>query len=409
MTSTSKPNQRVPAHATTGNDEAVPLYRRFTSRLPSLRRDKRQHKRVFEPLPQPSRDRLDASLDDAPIDTDRLASADDLATQDKQKTVLYLAYGSNLCNETFRGVRGIRPLSQVNVVVPSLRLTFDLPGIPYSEPCFANTARRDPNAPPSADDSLQKADYHKDRWYKGLVGVVYEVTLSDYAHIIATEGGGSAYHDILIDCFVLPRADTVPTTPTSKPFKAHTLFAPVVNDDDDDDDSTRSTERNSRPDPSYAQPSARYLKLITDGATECELPAEYQAYLHDIRTYTITTKRQAIGKALFLAVWMPIILMVFTLAKQFSDDKGRSPKWMAALSAMCFKGMWICYDGVFKRAFGDGERTVGDAAMAARTRTRNEDRVRDAEKEALLKETVSYMTMKTDTRKCGVKGWGDHV
>jgi hypothetical protein len=64
---------------------------------------------------------------------------------------------------------------------------------------------------------------------------------------------------------------------------------------------------------------------------------------------------------------------------------------------------------VFKRAFGDGERTVGDAAMAARTRTRNEDRVRDAEKEALLKETVSYMTMKTVTRKCGAKGWGDHV
>jgi hypothetical protein len=407
MTSITQPNQYAPVHATTGDDETVPLCGRFTGRLPSLRRDKSRHKRVFEPLPQPSRDRLDASLDDAPIDTGRLASADDLATQDKQKTVLYLAYGSNLCNETFRGVRGIRPLSQVNVVVPSLRLTFDLPGIPYSEPCFANTARRDPNAPPSADDRLQKADYHKDRWHKGLVGVVYEVTLSDYAHIIATEGGGSAYHDILIDCFVLLRADTVPTTPASKPFKAHTLFAPVI--DDDDDDSTRSTERNSRPDPSYAQPSARYLKLITDGANECELPAEYQAYLRDIRTYTITTKKQVMGKALFLAVWMPIILMVFALAKQFSDDKGRSPKWMAALSAMCFKGMWICYDGVFKRAFGDGERTVGDAAMAARTRTRNEDRVRDAEKEALLKETVSYMTMKTDTRKCGVKGWGDHV
>jgi hypothetical protein len=403
----SQPNQHAPAHAATGDDEAVPFYTRFTSRLPSLRRDKSQHKRVFEPLPQPSRERLDASLDDAPIDTDRLASADDLATQDKQKTVLYLAYGSNLCNETFRGVRGIRPLSQVNVVVPSLRLTFDLPGIPYSEPCFANTARRDPNAPPSADASLQKADYHKDRWHKGLVGVVYEVTLSDYAHIIATEGGGSAYHDILIDCYVLPRADTVPATPASKPFKAHTLFAPVVNDDDDD--STRSTERNSRPDPSYAQPSARYLKLITDGATECELPAEYQTYLHDIRTYTITTKKQAMGKALFLAVWMPIILVIFTLAKQFSDDKGRSPKWMAALSAMCFKGMWICYDGVFKHAFGDGERTVGDEAGAAVRRTRNEDRVRDAEKEALLKETVSYMTMKTDTRRGGVKGWAEHV
>jgi hypothetical protein len=407
MTSMSQPNQSATAHATTGPEEAVPFYNRVTSRLPShLRRDKNENKRVFEPLPQPSRERLDASLNDAPIDTDRLANEDGSGAQDKQKTVLYLAYGSNLCNETFRGVRGIRPLSQVNVLVPSLRLTFDLPGIPYSEPCFANTARRNPDTPPGADDGLQSADYHKDRWHKGLVGVVYEVTLSDYAHIIATEGGGSAYHDILIDCYVLPRAETVPTTPASKPFKAHTLFAPVMNDDDD---TTRSTERNSRPDPSYAQPSARYLKLITDGATECELPAEYQAYLHDIRTYTITTKKQAMGKALFLTVWMPIILMIFALAKQFSDDKGRSPKWMAALSAMVFKGMWICYDGVFKHAFGDGERTVGDAAMATGTRMRNEDRVRDAEKEALLKETVSYMTMKTDTRKGGMKGLGDYV
>jgi hypothetical protein len=404
MTSTSQPNQREPEHSTTRVGEVPPFYKRCTSRLQFLRRGKSQQKRVFEPLPQPARERLDASLGDAPIDTESLANADDSVTHEKQKTVLYLAYGSNLCNETFRGVRGIRPLSQVNVLVPSLRLTFDLPGIPYSEPCFANTARRNPDVPLTADGSLQKADYHKDRWHKGLVGVVYEVTLSDYAHIIATEGGGSAYHDILIDCYVLPHADTVPTTPTSKPFKAHTLFAPVVNDDDD---TMRSTERNSRPDPSYAQPSARYLKLITDGAAECELPAEYQDFLHDIRTYTITTKKQAMGKALFLAVWMPIILMIFALAKQFQDDKGRSPKWMAALSAMVFKGMWICYDGVFKHTFGDGERTVGDAAMV--TRARNEESGNDAEKEVLLKETVSYMTMKTETRKCAQKGWDDQV
>jgi hypothetical protein len=404
MTSMSQPNQHEPEYATTRTDEAVPFYKRFASRLQSLRRSKSQHKRIFEPLPQPSRERLDASLDDAPIDADRLANADELAPQDKQKTVLYLAYGSNLCNETFRGVRGIRPLSQVNVLVPSLRLTFDLPGIPYAEPCFANTARRNPDAPPPTDDRRHKADYHKDRWHKGLVGVVYEVTLSDYAHIIATEGGGSAYHDILVDCYVLPNADTVPTAPTSKPFKAHTLFAPIVHDDDD---TMRSTERTSRPDPSYAQPSARYLKLITDGAAECELPAEYQDFLHDIRTYTITTKKQAMGKALFLAVWMPIILMIFALAKQFQDDKGRSPKWMAALSAMVFKGMWICYDGVFKHAFGDGERTVGDAAMEREARS--EEWGRDAEKEALLKETVSYMTMQTEPEKGALKGWEDHV
>jgi hypothetical protein len=354
---------------------------------------------VCEALPQPSRERLDASLNDAPIEADALAAAAGRAVQDKHKTVLYLAYGSNLCEETFRGVRGIRPLSQVNVLVPSLRLTFDLPGIPYSEPCFANTARRDAASPPAPRGS----DYHKDRWHKGLVGVVYEVTLADYAHIIATEGGGSAYHDILVDCYVLPRADTVPTTPASKPFKAHTLFAPVQNHDG----TARTTERNSRPDPAYAQPSARYLKLITDGATECELPAEYQDYLHQIRPYTVTTKKQAMGKALFLSIWMPIIMIIFTLARQLQDHKGRAPKWFADFSAMAFKGMWTCYDGIFKKAFGDGERTVGDEAMVKNS-AGYADEV-DAEKEALLEEAVGAMAWQHRSEKSGMDAWSNHV
>ena len=97
-------------------------------------------------------------------------------------TVLYLAYGSNLCAETFQGKRGIKPLAAVNVVVPSLQMTFDLPGIPYAEPCFANTRYRNadeldapesPSSVPYTDTSDEKAPflptinkkprYHKDR------------------------------------------------------------------------------------------------------------------------------------------------------------------------------------------------------------------------------------------------------
>ncbi|KAF1920106.1 hypothetical protein BDU57DRAFT_3431 [Ampelomyces quisqualis] len=380
MTTTTLQSTQHQSEYTAGSDATGSFIRKLARRFQFSPRAKTQSKRVFEPLPQPSQERLDNSLSDGPIDANKLVSTDRSVLQEKQKTVLYLAYGSNLCNETFRGVRGIRPLSQVNVVVPSLRLTFDLAGIPYAEPCFANSARRRPDSPPRA-----ASDYHKDRWHKGLVGVVYEVTLSDYAHIIATEGGGSAYHDILIDCHVLSKTDTVPAIPTSKPFKAHTLFAPVENDDG----TARSSERNARPDPSYAQPSARYLKLITDGATECELPAEYQDYLHDIRPYTITTKKQTMGKFLFLSIWLPIIIAIFTLARRLSDDKGRSPKWLAALSAAVFRGMWICYDGVFKPTFGDGERTVGDGAVV--NSALKEVSARDMEKECLLEDYVDSL------------------
>jgi hypothetical protein len=359
--------------------------RKLIGRLSSLRRRDNRPKRVFTPVPKTSQDRLDASLNEAPLDATSITVSDISAAKEKGKTVLYLAYGSNLCNETFRGVRGIKPLSQVNVLVPSLRLTFDLAGIPYAEPCFANSARRIPDAPAPNPDEPQ---YHKDRWQKGLVGVVYEVTLSDYAHIIATEGGGASYHDILVDCHILPFGDTVPSHPITAPFKAHTLFAPAVRPDE-----ASAADRISRPDPSYAQPSARYLKLITDGAAECELPAEYQEYLHNIRPYTITTKMQTAGKALFVAIWMPIILMIFAMSKKVQDDRGRAPKWFQKLTSLIFLGMWMSYDGVFKEAFGDGERTIGDdkdMLVAEKPYADDEEpsSPKDAEKTRLLRDAV---------------------
>ena len=178
-------------------------------------------------------------------------------------TVLYLAYGSNLAASTFLDDRGIRPLAAINVLVPKLDLCFDLPGIPYKEPAFANTRYRKaaPHLNASSDDSsllghpVEKEGLsRKPLWKKGLVGVVYEVTPSDYAHIIATEGGGSSYQDILIPCHPLPTGmKVVPENPESLPkaFLAHTLFAPRLEDGGDG--------AIKRPDPNYGQPSARYL------------------------------------------------------------------------------------------------------------------------------------------------------
>ena len=174
------------------------------------------------------------------IPTDLTIPVYDPANPTNKDTVLYLAYGSNLCAATFRGTRGIKPLSAANVLVPALELVFDLPGIPYTEPCFANTRFTSSSDMPQ---ELQSAAMEKTAllaqdkknvpntatalgWQKGLVGVVYEVTKEDFAHIIATEGGGSSYKDILVDCYYLPHdAKVVDPEPTGKPFKAHTLFA----------------------------------------------------------------------------------------------------------------------------------------------------------------------------------------
>ncbi|KAF2168859.1 hypothetical protein M409DRAFT_65228 [Zasmidium cellare ATCC 36951] len=323
---------------------------------------------VNSPPPQPSTSRLQSSLKERPFCVKQFVK--EAATKPHKETVLYLAYGSNLANEKFRKDRKVNPLSQINVQVPSLRLVFDLPGIPYSEPCFANTARRDPyHDPPQyattktsektallGDASRQKREKS---WTKGLIGVVYEVTPQDYAHIIATEGGGSGYQDILVDCHPFVSSDPndpVPSEPILPPFKAHTLFAPAV----PEDGSPPKRGHRVRPDPDFSQPSARYLKLITDGAAECKLPYEYQGYLLSLHPFTITSTRQRIGQYAFLAVWMPLVLLVFTVSRLFADKNGIVPKWIAKLVNSIFEAAWASYDYVFKPTFGEGERTVGD-------------------------------------------------
>ncbi|KAK8050421.1 hypothetical protein PG994_012151 [Apiospora phragmitis] len=346
---------------------------------------------------------------------ERLAQAspdhgdNDPSSPKNARTYLYLAYGSNLSAETFLGVRGIRPLSKVNVSAPAFDLTINLPGIPYREPCFANIAPRkhlpDPLKPPQrppqfppppAQPSSNGNDVEKaggllfpslppraPTWSKGLIGVVYEVTPEDYATIIRTEGGGAGYLDVQTPVVALPAPITVPEKPPipelPRPFLAHTLYqprlpdAPPDNDDDDDDDERKQNDEPDkpkkkwwykfvapvrRPEPDYAQASARYLKLITDGAAEHALPDDYQAYLHRLQAYTITRRRQEIGKWLFSLLWLPLFYAAMTFSKMASDKNGNFPRWLAVAMAVLLNLMWMSYDAVFVKWFGDGERTM---------------------------------------------------
>ncbi|KXG54227.1 uncharacterized protein PGRI_073710 [Penicillium griseofulvum] len=324
----------------------------------------------------------------------------------KDETVLYLAYGSNLASKTFRGMRGITPLSQISVLVPELRLTFDLPGVPYAEPCFAGTQYRDIS---SADDETELQDDETDvsdneylsekaalitrtrevevvsdcdkrQWSKPLVGVVYEVTLADYAKIIATEGGGRGYRDGVIDCHPFPSSydpsDPVPDHPSTPAFKAHTLLSPAA-------ESARLKLKSQkgdvaplssgpklpwwhtvclhfRPDPYYAQPSARYLGLLKSGAAEHSLPISYQEYLAQIKPYRTTTSRQSVGKMIFLIMWAPSLILTMSLSRACAGPDGRSPIWLVTLANIISSGMWNSYDWFFAPIFGDGERALDD-------------------------------------------------
>ncbi|KAI0107581.1 hypothetical protein GGR51DRAFT_152902 [Nemania sp. FL0031] len=354
---------------------------------------------------------------------ERLALASDPSASAAAKTILYLAYGSNLSAETFLGARGIRPLSQINVSAPAFDLCFDLPGIPYSEPCFANTRPRkipkppvpvpipgDPPKfppPPPYKSSLlpspsllsSPSQNARPTWSKGLYGVVYEVTPEDYAKIIKTEGGGQGYHDVLTPCFELPPPLHVPEKPPipelPRPFLAHTLYAPSLpdlpdkpgddgdtpkpkpklddnngdngdGDDDDDNDPLKQPWLRRlllpvhRPDPNYAQASPRYMKLIRDGAREHGLPDDYQAYLAAFTPYEITRFSQQVGRILFILAAAPVLLLMLGLGRLLADETGRTPRWLGVATTMCMNLLWALYDAVFKPVFGDGERTMSD-------------------------------------------------
>lgn len=205
----------------------------------------------------------------------------------KEDPVWYLAYGSNLNPKVFEGRRGIKPLEKRNVLVPGLELTFDLAGFPYIEPRFANTRLckdTDTTVETFINDeavghvSDEKSDvllrtvhandfkpdsegfiHLKGPWSgKGaLIGVAYLVTPTDFAQILATEGGGSTYEMVAIDAYELSQDCENPCgeekgiklKTQGDTFKVFTLLAP---------------EEKTRKSKGYS--SQRYLTLIRDGA-----------------------------------------------------------------------------------------------------------------------------------------------
>ncbi|KAF3483759.1 GliK [Arthroderma uncinatum] len=346
------------------------------------------------PIPHTSSDRQHAAAHDeaisiAALEAERKVIAEEpekealLEEEEEKKTILYLAYGSNMCAQTFRKTRKVTPLSQANVYVPNLCLTFDLPGVAYLEPCFAGTQYRDQKTgmPIYPGKPAQQVPIGKEgRWLKPLVGVVYEVTMKDYARIIATEGGGSSYVDVVVDCHPFPENydpdGPVPDMPDTEPFMAHTLLSPATAGQSpghchEPEDVKKPAQLNpgfnrSRPHPDYARPSPRYMNLLITGAQEHDLPSEYRKYLSSVEPYRPTSIMQRIGQATFGVMWIPPLLLSLRLNALFANKDGKTPGWLAAFQRTLFAASWMSYDSFFKYIFGDGERTIHTRASMAK-------------------------------------------
>lgn len=182
---------------------------------------------------------------------------------DKDQPIWYLAYGSNLCSKVFKNRRGISPIDKRDVFVPGLELTFNLAGVPFSEPCFANARFATSSSSEKAASTSTEVSYDWEAPWTGrgaLLGVAYLVSPDDFGRILATEGGGGSYQMVAVDAHVLA-CDAFPDSKrhslTGETLRAFTLVSP------------EGSPRNRDP---ALQPSLRYLNLIRAGAEgECRL------------------------------------------------------------------------------------------------------------------------------------------
>ncbi|PSN67000.1 hypothetical protein BS50DRAFT_634441 [Corynespora cassiicola Philippines] len=233
--------------------------------------------------------------------------------------VWYFAYGSNMSRSKFTGSRGIRPIQVARARIPGWTLTTEIPGTPYSEPAYT---------------SIRPITGTDDAKTREVIGVAYLITAEQYVHLVASEGGGIAYADIAVPAVPVMDEDS---RMTGEKFVVRTLGTIL------------------RRDPG-ASPSARYMKLLTDGAADAKLPDEYRQYLHSIRKYEPPQNLKCkIGAMLFLAFWHPVMLLVEKMALGSLGPDGNAPAGVGQVVRFVVYLMWAWHDCVHAPIWGRGD------------------------------------------------------
>jgi hypothetical protein len=135
-----------------------------------------------------------------------------------QEPIWYFAYGSNIQVSVLTR-RGIKPLDIQPVVVPTHYLTFDIFGIPYTEPSFASIAP----FPVGKKTTLHTHDVTRD--VPAVQGLAYLLVPADYRQLVISEGGGIAYNEIEVHALILDENGQPAPKHADTPLIARTLQA----------------------------------------------------------------------------------------------------------------------------------------------------------------------------------------
>lgn len=104
------------------------------------------------------------------------------------KQVWYFGYGSNTKLNVMNS-RGIAVLDAQAVSVPGYMLTFDVFGLPYSEPSMASVAPHETRSAIGQPKLKEPPPVH---------GIAYLLSYPDFRRVVGSEGGGVAYREITV-------------------------------------------------------------------------------------------------------------------------------------------------------------------------------------------------------------------
>nr|A0A1U9YI11.1 RecName: Full=Gamma-glutamyl cyclotransferase verK; Short=GGCT verK; AltName: Full=Verticillin biosynthesis cluster protein K [Clonostachys rogersoniana]AQZ42164.1 putative Gamma-glutamylcyclotransferase [Gliocladium sp.] len=128
----------------------------------------------------------------------------------------YFGYGSNMKASSMAD-RKVTPLSTKIVTVPTHFVTFDIFGIPYSEPSYASLEQ----FPDGGTGKLDLVHHISRTQVLPACGVAHLLSPNDFHRLLVTEGSGVVYNLVEVQAYEMNKDGQ----PIPAPFTVHTLKA----------------------------------------------------------------------------------------------------------------------------------------------------------------------------------------
>lgn len=138
-----------------------------------------------------------------------------IATQEDE-FIWYLGYGSNMKASSMKD-RKITPLATRIVNVPTHYVTFDIFGIPYSEPSYASIQE----FPDGGSGNIQLIHADMQRSVPSLCGVAHLLSAAEFHQLLVTEGSGVVYDIVKLQAYRFDEGHEI----SSESFSVYALKA----------------------------------------------------------------------------------------------------------------------------------------------------------------------------------------